>query len=77
MHILIGRELTEQSAKAGALRSRPIEKLTLADVVAARPPPGIAAAGRRAGPRVGIPAEQSLRRHHPPSYRGERGDVIR
>jgi hypothetical protein len=39
----IGRELTEQSAKGGALRSRPIEKLALAGVVAARPPPGIAA----------------------------------
>jgi hypothetical protein len=44
MSIVIGRELTERSAKGGALRSRPIEELILAGVAAARPPPGIAAA---------------------------------
>jgi hypothetical protein len=43
MHIPIGRELTEQLAKGGGLHSRPIEKLTLADAVAARLPPGAAA----------------------------------
>ena len=50
MHILvtgaagmIGRKLTERLAKDGALHGRAIEKLTLADVVAARPPPRIAA----------------------------------
>jgi len=41
---MIGRKLTERLAKDGALHGRAIEKLTLADVVAARPPPGIAAA---------------------------------
>jgi D-erythronate 2-dehydrogenase len=51
MHILvtgaagmIGRKLTERLAKDGALHGRGIERLTLADVVAADPPPGIAAA---------------------------------
>src|SRR5258707_4335145 len=51
MHILvtgaagmIGRKLTERLAKEGALHGRAIEKLTLADVVTAHPPPGIAAA---------------------------------
>ncbi len=51
MHILvtgaagmIGRKLTERLAKDGALHGRAIEKLTLADVFAARPPPGIVTA---------------------------------
>jgi nucleoside-diphosphate-sugar epimerase len=51
MHILvtgaagmIGRKLTERLAKDGALHGHAIEKLTLADVVAAHPPPGMAAA---------------------------------
>ena len=51
MHILvtgaagmIGRKLTERLAKDGALHGRAIEKLTLADVVVANPPPGITAA---------------------------------
>jgi D-erythronate 2-dehydrogenase len=51
MHILvtgaagmIGRKLTERLAKDGALHGRAIEKLALADVFAARPPPGLAAA---------------------------------
>src|SRR6267378_3151226 len=50
MHILvtgaagmIGRKLTERLAKDGALHGRAIEKLTLADVFTAHPPPGIAA----------------------------------
>jgi D-erythronate 2-dehydrogenase len=50
MHILvtgaagmIGRKLTERLAKDGALHGRAIEKLTLADVVAAQPPSAIAA----------------------------------
>jgi len=49
MHILvtgaagmIGRKLTERLAEDGALHGRAIDKLTLADVFAADPPPGIA-----------------------------------
>jgi len=49
MHILvtgaagmIGRKLTERLAKEVALHGRAIEKLALADVVAAQSPPGIA-----------------------------------
>jgi nucleoside-diphosphate-sugar epimerase len=51
MHILvtgaagmIGRKLTEQLAKDGALHDRAVEKLTLTDVFPAPPPLGIAAA---------------------------------
>ena len=51
MHILvtgaagmIGRKLTERLANDGTLHGRAIEKLTLADVVVANPPPAIAAA---------------------------------
>jgi nucleoside-diphosphate-sugar epimerase len=40
---MIGRNLTDQLAKGGALHSRPIGKLTLADVVADCAPPGMAA----------------------------------
>src|SRR5262249_24692187 len=50
MHILvngaagmIGRKLTERLATDGALNGRAIEKLTLADVFTAHPPPGVAA----------------------------------
>ena len=50
MHILvtgaagmIGRKLTERLAKDGTLHGRAIEKLTLADVFAAHPPPGCTA----------------------------------
>jgi D-erythronate 2-dehydrogenase len=50
MHILvtgaagmIGRKLTERLAKDGALNGRAIERLTLADVFTAHPPPGISA----------------------------------
>jgi hypothetical protein len=55
MHIPIGRELTEQLAKGGALHSRPIEKLT-------RPLAAWSRRGRgcRAGPRVAVVAEQSF-----------------
>src|SRR5438445_7988721 len=51
MHILvtgaagmIGRKLTARLAKDGAVHGRAIEKLTLADVVAAQPPAAIVSA---------------------------------
>jgi hypothetical protein len=59
---MIGHKLTGQLAKGGALHSRPIEKLPLADAVAAHPPPGIAAA-------VEVVARFIVRRDHPHSSR--------
>ena len=68
MHILItgaagmiGRKLTERLVKDGALNGKPIDKLTLLDVVAPREPAGFAARSRPLPPIWRRPAKPRRR----------------
>ena len=77
MHILItgaagmiGRKLTERLVKDGALNGKPIDRLTLIDVVPPEKPAGLFRHGRR-------PRQRPLRRRAPrPKRFGGKPDVI-
>jgi D-erythronate 2-dehydrogenase len=64
MHVLItgaagmiGRKLTERLVKDGALNGRPIEKLTLADIVAPQKPAGASAKVELVATDMSLPGE--------------------